>query len=182
MYTKLFLFFLKLGTFSFGGGYPMISYIFQEGQREIGLTLQEFSDMTALELLASGPIIINSATYAGYIKADIWGAVVATAGVTLPSFIITAIVYKFMHAYSDNIYVKNFMSAIKLACGGILLSAALILMESILFKNEFAWISLETVKWGGIVIVILGIIGQLKFKINPILIILISAVLGAFIF
>lgn len=181
MYTKLFLFFLKLGSLSFGGGYPMISYIFQEGHREIGLTLQEFTDMAALELLASGPIIINSATYVGYIKTDIWGAVVATAGVTLPSFIFTAIVYKFLHAYSDNVYVKNFMSAIKLACGGILLSAALVLMENILFKEGFEGISLDAVSWGGIVIVILGIVGQLKFKINPILIILISMVLGAFI-
>lgn len=87
MYTKLFFMFLKIGFLSFGGGYPMMAFIYEEGQRLVGLTSGEFADMLALELLSSGPVAINGATYVGYIKGGMIGSILSTIGVCIPSFI-----------------------------------------------------------------------------------------------
>ena len=61
----LFLMFLKIGFTSFGGGYGMMSMILDEGIARVGLTTAEFADMAALDLLCSGPVAVNAATYIG---------------------------------------------------------------------------------------------------------------------
>ena len=74
----LFLMFLKIGFTSFGGGYGMMSMILDEGIARVGLTTAEFADMAALDLLCSGPVAVNAATYIGYIKGGWLGALLAT--------------------------------------------------------------------------------------------------------
>lgn len=184
MLLALFLFFLKLGFISFGGGYPMMSFILQEGQLAVGLTTQEFADMTALELLASGPIAINAATYIGFIKAGLPGAFIATIGVCLPSFILTAILYSVLTHFKENKYVQGSIDAIKIACGGILITASLTLAQNILVYTdnlqEIAADITNNIQWGGILIAVICVVAIKKFKANPIAMILVSAVLGIF--
>lgn len=184
MIVSLFLFFFKLGFISVGGGYPMMSFIAQEGQVAVGLTPQEFADMAALELLVSGPIAINAATYIGFIKAGIAGAAAATFGVCAPSFVMTAVLYAFLNRFRENKYVQAFIDAIKIACGGILLTAAINLAESILLYSgtwaEAFKTPLVSIQWGGIVIVVMAVVALKKFKVNPVAVILGSAVLGIF--
>ena len=183
MLLSLFLFFLKLGFVSMGGGYPMVSYILQEGEAALGLTAQEFADMTALELLASGPIAINSATYIGFIKGGVLGAAVATAGLCAPAFIITAILYAFLEKFKENRYVQVFLATIKVACGGVLLTAAATLAKNILlFEKE--WISafanpVQNIHWVGVFIVVLCTVAIKKYKVKPITMLFVSAGIGA---
>ena len=183
MLLSLFAFFLKLGFISFGGGYTMISFILQEGQVAVGLTAQEFSDMAALELLASGPIAVNSATYIGFIKAGFSGAVIATAAVCLPSFILTAILYAFLKRFSENKYVQSAISAIVIACGGALIAAAGTLIQNILLYTdnleEVIRHPADNIFWAGCLIVVICVVAIKKFKISPIVMLLVSAVLGA---
>ena len=184
MLVSLFLLFLKVGFLCFGGGYPIMLFILHEGQAMVGLTIQEFADMTALELLASGPIALNAATYVGFIKAGIPGAVISTLGICLPSFVLTTILYAFLSRFKENKYVQGFILAIKLACGGILITAALTLSQTILLHSNSMPTTISAfisgVQWGGILIVLICMVAVKKFKVNPIIMIVVSAVLGVF--
>ena len=90
---ELFLTFAKIGMFTFGGGYAMISLIDHECvERKHWLTSDELMDMTVIAESTPGPIAINCATYTGYKKAGILGAVTATLGMVIPSFVIILLI------------------------------------------------------------------------------------------
>ena len=140
--------------------------------------------MAALELLASGPIALNSATYVGFIKAGLAGAIVATLATCLPSFILTTILYAFLSRFKENKYVQGFISAIMLACGGILVTATLTLAQNILLYSD-SWSAIaadlaNSVQWGGVLIVLICVVAIKKFKVNPLIMLAVSAVLGTF--
>ena len=114
IYLQLLWVYLKIGTFGFGGGYAMLSLI----QHEIvdihhWLTPQQFTDVVAISQMTPGPIGINSATYVGYaVTQSVWGAVLATVAVCLPSFFFVLLfsyffvfqvfwLLSFHHGYSD---------------------------------------------------------------------------------
>lgn len=183
MYIKLFLMFVKIGFLSFGGGYPMMALIYEEGQKLLGLTSSEFADMLALELLASGPVAINGATYIGYIKGGLLGAVFSTIGVCLPSFILVTIVYFFLSKFYENPYIQNFLAAIKISCAGILFATALNLAKNIFLINSSDFpeiINISNIQWGSILIWSIGIISLVKFKVNAIHFIFAAGILGIF--
>lgn len=92
IYWQLILVYLKIGMFGFGGGYAMLSLIqYEVVDHHHWLTLQQFTDVVAISQMTPGPIGINSATYVGYaVTQSVWGAVVATVAVCLPSFILSA--------------------------------------------------------------------------------------------
>ena len=108
IYLQLLWVYLKIGTFGFGGGYAMLSLI----QHEIvdlhhWLTPQQFTDVVAISQMTPGPIGINSATYVGYaVTHSVWGAVLATVAVCLPSFILVLLISYFFAKCKDNKYIK----------------------------------------------------------------------------
>lgn len=87
IYLKLFLSFVKIGLFSFGGGYAMIPLIQKEIESHGWLTPSQFIDIIAIAEMTPGPIAINSATFVGYNTAGFLGGAVATFGVALPSLV-----------------------------------------------------------------------------------------------
>ena len=100
IHLKLFLVFFKIGLFTFGGGYAMIPLI----HRETVEGNQWIDDETMLNMLAiaestPGPVAINSATFIGHRVAGFWGALCATLGVTLPSFLVISILSLFIMQY-----------------------------------------------------------------------------------
>ena len=179
---RLFWMFTKLGFLSFGGGYPMMALILQEGQAMVGLTMAEFADMTALELMASGPIAINAATYIGFLKAGLPGATAATLGVCVSPFVLTSILYFFLQKFKESRYVQAFMSAVVAASGGILLATAASLGHNILFGGApVAQISQNipgATSWAGLIIVAGCLVAGIRFKANPIILVLASGGLG----
>lgn len=184
MYVSLFLLFLKLGLLSVGGGYPLMGLIYQEGRRMVGLTSAEFADMAALELLASGPIAINAATYVGYIKSGIGGSIIATIALAIPSFLISSLVFYFINRFKDNIYVKGFMRAITVSSASILIATTFNLAQEIFFPgiafgNILNNISLQMIF--GITICAVSIFLLVKFRANPIKIIIGAGIIGLFI-
>lgn len=184
MLLSLFWLFTKLGFLSIGGGYPMMALILQEGEAAVGLTSAEFADMAALELLASGPIAINAATYIGYIKAGLLGSVVATAGVCVSPFVLATALFYFLNKFKDNKYVVAFLNAIKIACGGVLVTTACTLGREILMQGlslpQVAADPLHLVSWGGVAVCGLCLFLSIRFKTNPIFLVLGSALAGGF--
>ena len=126
IYWQLLWVYLKIGTFGFGGGYAMLSLI----QHEIvdlhhWLTPQQFTDVVAISQMTPGPIGINSATYVGYaVTQSVWGAVIATVAVCLPSFILVLLISYFFAKCKDNKYIKAAMSGLLPMSVALIASAA----------------------------------------------------------
>lgn len=112
----LFLTFFKIGAFTFGGGYAMLSLLENEFVEKKGwLTKDEFLDMIAIAESTPGPVAINSATFIGYKTAGVLGSVFSTLGVVLPSFIIIYVISLFLDAFLSFTLVANAFRGIQ-AC------------------------------------------------------------------
>lgn len=164
---KIFLTFFKIGLFSFGGGYAMLPLI-QEEVVTINkwLTANEFIDIVAISQVTPGPIAINSATYVGYKASGILGSISATLGVSLPSIIIMLIISKFFLAFKNNDYMEKAFKGLRPCTVGLIAAAAILVANS-------AFIDYKSV------LIFLGaFIASYKYKLDPILLTCISAILG----
>lgn len=122
---KLFLSFLKIGAFSFGGGYAMLPLIRKEIIEVHGwLTVKEFIDILAVVEMTPGPVAVNSATFLGYKVSGIWGSIAATAGVILPSIVIILIIAHFLSKFRESPYVDYAFRGIRPVVLGLVTSAA----------------------------------------------------------
>lgn len=133
---QLFLIFLKIGFLGFGGGYAMLSLIY-ENATKIGITSIQFSDLNALDLLAPGPIAVNSATYVGYIKEGFLGAVIATFAVCISSFLFSHLLYKYEDYLLTQPLFQKFLNLTKIAAIGIIASVTMsLLYNSLTLEGE----------------------------------------------
>ena len=110
IYLKLFLTFLKVGAFTFGGGYAMFPLIQEEVLKYNWLSEEMLIDFVAVSESTPGPFAVNISTYIGSELGGILGAVCATLGVVIPSFIIILIVAKFFMKFKESKVIKGVMS------------------------------------------------------------------------
>lgn len=173
---KLFVSYMKIGFFGFGGGYAMLSLIHSEVVvRNAWLTNGEFSDIVAISQMTPGPIAINSATYIGYEVAGIWGSVVATTAVCLPALTIMILITRFFLRLRDNVYVRGAVQGMRPVVVGMIASAALLLIfptsdDGRSFIDLWSW-----------AIFGLTLLGSWR-KVNPILLIVVSGIAGVLIY
>ncbi|MBQ7909376.1 MAG: chromate transporter [Clostridia bacterium] len=126
----LFFTMLKIGLFTFGGGYAMIALLENEFVTKRGwLEQEEFLDVAAIAESTPGPIAINSATYIGYKQAGILGSLVATLGMTLPSFCIIYAISLFFDAFLSLTVVACAFRGIQIAVLYLILSAGLRMLK-----------------------------------------------------
>ena len=126
----LFLTFAKVGLFTFGGGYAMIALIENACvERKAWITHDEMMDVTVIAESTPGPIAINCATYVGYKKKGFAGAVVATLGIVLPSFLIIFLISMFLDNFLDIRWVAHAFLGIRIAVGILILDAAVKMMR-----------------------------------------------------
>lgn len=126
----LLLTFLKIGLFTFGGGYAMIPIIENICvERKKWITHEEMMDITIIAESTPGPIAVNCATYVGYKTAGILGAIAATIGVVLPSFAIIYIISLFLDNFMKITVIANAFKGIKIAVGVLIFDAALKMMK-----------------------------------------------------
>mgnify|MGYP005821135697 FL=1 len=140
MYLQLFWAFFKLGLFTIGGGMAMIPLI--QGivvDKKKWMTEEEAVDCIAVSQGLPGVIAINMVTYAGQRKKGFFGAVAATAGVILPSFIVIILVIKILSGIGDNAYVNGALTGIKAAATGLIAYSAYKVGKQVL-KGPFQWI------------------------------------------
>ena len=132
-YIALFIVFLKIGLFGFGGGYAMLSMIqFEVVEEHQWLNVAEFTDIVALSQMTPGPISINCATYIGYTITDgnVLGSLIATLAVCLPSILIMICICRFFFIFKNNKYISAALLWMKPAAIGLIAAAALLLMNS----------------------------------------------------
>lgn len=176
IYLQLFLSYLKIGFFGFGGGYAMLSLIQQEVVMSRGwITNAQFTDIVAISQMTPGPIAINSATYIGYEVAGVAGSIIATSAVCAPCFIIMLGLAHFYLRVKDNRYMAGAMDGMRPVLIGMITAAALLLMfpaenDGASFIDIWSWII-----FGACVVMSI-------FKTNPILLIALSALAGIIIY
>lgn len=123
---SLFFTFSKIGLFTFGGGYAMISVIEDICvAKKKWITHEDMMNVTVIAESTPGPIAINCATFVGYRQAGFWGAAAATLGVVLPSFVIVYGISTFLDNFLEITIIANAFRGIKLAVGLLILNAAL---------------------------------------------------------
>ena len=126
----LFLTFAKIGMFTFGGGFAMISVIEDACvERKQWITHEEMMDMTVIAESTPGPIAINCATFTGYKQAGFWGALVATVGMVVPSFVIIYIISMFLDNFLEIELVAHAFQGIKVAVGILILDAGITMLK-----------------------------------------------------
>ena len=126
----LFLTFVKIGLFTFGGGYAMISMIENHCvERKGWISHDDMMNVTVIAESTPGPIAINCATFTGYKKAGILGAVTATLGIVLPSFLIIYLISMFLDNFLELTLIANAFKGIKIAVGILILDAAVTMIK-----------------------------------------------------
>ena len=126
MLFELFITFAKIGLFTFGGGYAMISLIEEECvERKKWITAEQLTMVTAIAESTPGPIAINCATYTGYQRKGVAGALCATLGVTLPSFVIIYLISLFFDRFLSIPWVARAFSGIRVCVVYLIASAGL---------------------------------------------------------
>ena len=140
----LFLTFAKIGLFTFGGGYAMLSVITDNCvEKKKWITADDMMNITVIAETTPGPIAINCATFVGYRKAGVLGGIAATIGVIVPSFIIIYLISLFLDGFLEIAVVANAFQGIKIGVGFLIVQAAVGMMKS-LPKNALSRILL----WG----------------------------------
>lgn len=124
--SELFMTFFKIGLFTFGGGYAMISQIKEAVvEKKKWLSDDELMEIITIAESTPGPIAINLATFVGYKRKGVKGSIAATLGVVLPSFIILYIISLFLDSFMENRYVAYAFSGIKCAVAFLILKAGI---------------------------------------------------------
>ena len=204
IYLQLFLSFLKIGLFGFGGGLAIFSLIQHEIEKYGWMTQEEFVDILAISQVTPGPIGINCATYVGYTATgNVWGSLLATTAIVIPSLVIMLTICKVYFVISSrfqrNIYFTRTMHMLRLSVLGMIGAAALLLIKPI---NQPSVSFIDWRSWVIFVVACIITISPLLLKIadvkglkspsalrkslqiisNPILLIILSGVVGYLIY
>ena len=164
---ELFIIFCRIGGFTFGGGYAMLPIIQKEiVEKRNWATDEEVIDYYAIGQCTPGIIAINTATFIGYKRKGISGAIFATTGMVFPSIVIITIIAKFFQHFQDYEIVQN-------AFGGIRVVVVALIVHTVvnMYKNSVK-------DHTGTIIFLLAFIAIGFMKISPILIIILSALIG----
>ncbi|MBP5763710.1 MAG: chromate transporter [Bacteroidales bacterium] len=144
IYLQLFLSFFKIGLFGFGGGLAILSLIQMEVEQYGWMSQQEFVDIVAVSQVTPGPIGINCATYVGYTTAGIWGSLLATTAIVLPSLIIMLSICKayfwLNRRFQGNPYFEQTLRMLRFTVIGLIASAALMLIKPATFIDNTSWV------------------------------------------
>lgn len=178
IYLELFLTFLKIGAFTFGGGYAMLPLIQAEVVSHGWMEQQAVIDFIAVSESTPGPFAVNMATYIGSEIGGIFGSVCATTGVVLPSFVIILIVAKCFEKFKQSKVVKGCMSGLKPAVVGLISSAIVTVAATVFIPAGFSFeIFTDAGFYVSLAIFVTSVVAAFK-KVHPIIIICLSAVVG----
>ena len=188
IYLQLFLTFLKVGAFAFGGGYAMLSLIGDSVLKYGWMTEEELLNFVGVETLIPGPIAVNMATYIGYEQGGFLGALLATIGVVLQSFIIILIVVVCIKNLLKYPPVKTFIASMRPALGGLILSVAITMALTVFFGIDT--VSTINLSFDPRTLVVLAVVIAIpiiwkrikKKEFSSILLVVISGIVGMLLF
>ncbi len=184
IYVSLFTMFFRIGLFGFGGGLAMLPLIFQSVQAFGIMSAEEFSNLVALSQVTPGPMAVNAATYVGFNFAGLFGALVATLGVCLPSFILMMIAFRFIERFRESNGIQGAFAGIRPVTVGLIGAAVIFVSETVLingpliseklFTSGLGYFNLMPLVIFAVTVLLVGV-----FKMRPIRVMIIMGVAGA---
>jgi chromate transporter len=183
IYLKILFSFFKIGLFSFGGGYAAVPLI----QSEIvdtnhWLKLSEFVNLITIAEMTPGPIAINSATFVGLRLAGLPGALIATFGCILPSFIILLFLSYLYLRFRNLETVQGVLAGLRPAIVSLIASAGISILVLALFNTDKSEINLPDLRLVEGFLFVIGLFVLRRFKVHPILVIFGSGLIGTIIY
>ena len=176
IYLELFISFLKIGLFSFGGGYAAMPLIQdQVVTARQWLSMSEFTDLVTISQMTPGPIAINSATFVGIKIAGIPGALTATLGCILPSCVIVLLIAKLYLKYRNMDLLQGVLGSLRPAVVAMIASAGVSILITA-FWGSMERISLSGTDWGLVFIFVVCVLLLRKCRMNPVLVIVLAGV------
>lgn len=185
IYLELFFAYLQIGLFSIGGGHASIPVAQSVVVDAMGwLNLKEFTDMITISEMTPGPFSVNSATYVGLKMAGILGGIISTLGFLLPSVAVCLSIYLLIRRFKNARMVDGFMQGIRPAVSGVISSAGLtILIFAVFGANTFsAFKTAFSFDWINLILGVGTFVLIRKTKVNPILMILLTGIVGGAIY
>lgn len=181
IYLRLFFEFFKTGLFAVGGGLATIPFLQEMADRTGWFTREFLSDMIAVAESTPGPIGVNVATYAGFTTAGIPGALIASLGLIMPSVILILIIGMMLDRFKNNPYVNRAFYGIRPMVVGMIAAVALNLIISSVFRIDLGALkeTISGIDWRILVMFAAFLFATNKWKLHPILYIVIAGMLGA---
>lgn len=177
----LFLRFLQIGLFSIGGGYAIIPLIQEQVVNSYNwITLQEYTDIITISQMTPGPLVVNTASFVGIRVAGIPGAIVATLGSIISGFIISIFLYKFFKKHKEVDSISNILKGLRSSSIGLIASATSTILLIAFFGTSSFNVKNISININAIIVFVLSLFLLRKYKINPILIMIITGIIGLF--
>lgn len=177
IYLQLFWSFLKIGLFSFGGGYAAIPLIEDIIVHSNGwLTTAEFTDLITISQMTPGPISVNSATFVGLNIAGFWGAFFATLGNLTPSFFIVTFIAWLYMKYESIDTIQDILTILQPAVIAMIAAAGVSLMITAFWGLDP--IVLSNINITAVLIFLFSLVLLMKFKVQPIAVMVIAGVMN----
>ena len=179
IYLQLFLSFLQIGAFSFGGGYAAMPLIQnQVVQLHPWLSQSEFTDLITISQMTPGPIAVNSATFVGTRIAGVPGALAATIGCVLPSCILVTILAKIYLKYRSLSLLQGILKSLRPAVIAMIAAAGVSILVTAFWGNDISSLDLDAILSStnirAVGIFLLSLILLARFKMDPIHVMLLS--------
>lgn len=178
IYLELFINFLKIGAFTFGGGYAMLPLVQEQVMAHGWLTEEELINFIAVSESTPGPFAINISTYVGMETGGLFGAFCATLGVVFPSFFIILLIAKCFGHFQESSIIKGCMVGLKPAVIGLIAAAVISTGRTVLFPNGVSVSSFSSVSFIIPALIFVGMLVLALKKVHPIIIIILSGIIG----
>jgi len=185
IYLQLFYEFFITGLFMIGGGLAAIPFLQQMGESTGWFTAVELMDMIAISEATPGPIGVNMATYAGFTVAGVPGGIIATVGIILPSIVISLCIARLLVRFRKNTYVEAALYGLRPASLGLISAAGLAVFSLVLLGAEvrsFGEVLLSQFDYRVLLLAVALFIATNTLKLNPIIYLAISAIIGIIVF
>lgn len=178
---EIMLTFAEIGVLSFGGGYASIGIVEKQVvDIKQWMTYAEFADIVAIDELTPGPVAINAATFVGTKMGGTLGAIFATLGAILPSCIIALIMVRIYYKYRSLKTINGALNGLKSMVVAMILSTTISILITALFY--YFPIDKNAIDYVGFILCLISLIILRKTKINPLLVMLGSGLLGLLIY
>lgn len=168
--------FFKIGMFAIGGGLATLPFLYHIGSVYGWFSPKNLAQMLAIANVVPGPVGVNLAALVGFSAANVWGALVAVIGIMVPSVIFVFIVSKLLKEFEGNKFIKGIFYTLKPASCAMITAIGLKLLKNIIIKSDV--ITLSSVDWTAIILLIVLIILSLKKEHSPLFYLGVSAFAG----
>lgn len=177
VYLQLFISFVKVGAFSFGGGYAALPLIQEEiVTNHQWLTQQEFTDLITISQMTPGPIAINSATFVGNQIAGVPGGLIATFGSVLPSIILVTILAYIYMKYRNLDSLQYVLKALRPAVVAMIATAGMSILVTSFWGDQV--MGIETIKLTAVLIFVICFVLLKKTRLDPVVVMILAGVLN----